>query len=83
MSILKYGSIPEVIDRANNTIYGLGGSVWTNDMNAAEYIASRLENGTVWINCHNIILPNAPFGGYKESGYAGHLNAARVPYQCL
>lgn len=69
MSILKFSTIPEVVERANATIYGLGSSVWTNDLNAAAYIASRLENGTVWINCHNVLLPNASFGDHKQSGY--------------
>lgn len=48
---------------------GLGASVWTNNVHLAEYIAGTIESGTVWIGAHNILLPYAPFGGYKQSGY--------------
>ena len=47
---------------------GLGGSVWSNDKQAAAKIAEQMECGTVWINKHGAIQPNAPFGGIKSSG---------------
>ena len=47
----------------------LGGSVWGRDLEAVKKIASRLETGSVWINNHGAIQPNAPFGGVKQSGF--------------
>ena len=53
---------------ANSTHYGLSGSVWSNDMNKAAEVASRLECGSAWVNQHLAIAPNLPFGGAKWSG---------------
>lgn len=69
MSILKWSSIDEVVERANNTMYGLAASVFTKDLNVANWTAAQLKAGTVWINCHNIIQPMTPFGGFKASGF--------------
>ena len=66
--IIKYSDIDEVIERANRSKNGLGGSIWSKDLDAAAALASRLECGTVWINNHAMVQPNAPFGGAKESG---------------
>ena len=59
----------EVIDKANNTVYGLAAGVWSRDIKKANKIASKLRAGTVWINCYNVFDPALPFGGYKESGW--------------
>lgn len=69
LPIIKYTDMEDVLRRANDSPFGLGGSVWTNDIAKATALASRLECGTVWINDHASIQPNAPFGGVKESGY--------------
>ncbi|WP_067102295.1 aldehyde dehydrogenase family protein [Marinomonas atlantica] len=53
---------------ANDNEAGLGGSVWTNDMNKANDVASKMECGSVWINKHGAVQPNSPFGGVKSSG---------------
>lgn len=53
---------------ANDVEVGLGGSVWTTDIAKGQEIASRLECGSVWLNSHGMIQPNAPFGGVKKSG---------------
>ena len=66
--IIKYSDVDEVIARANNSSAGLGGSIWSNDIAKAEELAQRLQCGTVWINNHAMVQPNAPFGGVKESG---------------
>jgi acyl-CoA reductase-like NAD-dependent aldehyde dehydrogenase len=68
LPIIKFSDIDEVINRANDNENGLGGSVWSKDIDAAKAIASRMECGTVWINKHGAIQPNAPFGGVKKSG---------------
>jgi len=58
----------DVISRANNTKMGLGASVWSNDLTEASRIARELDAGSVWVNTHLELDPNAPFGGHKESG---------------
>ncbi|KIX10526.1 uncharacterized protein Z518_01609 [Rhinocladiella mackenziei CBS 650.93] len=57
-----------VIARANNTKMGLGASVWSDDLDEATRIARQLDAGSVWVNTHLEVDPNAPFGGHKESG---------------
>lgn len=69
LPIIKYSDINDAIRRANNSPFGLGGSVWSKDIENAKQIASRLECGTAWVNDHASIQPDAPFGGVKESGY--------------
>ena len=64
-----FEDLDEVITRSNETNYGLAASVWTSDINKAHKVARGLKAGTVWVNCHNIFDANAPFGGYKQSGY--------------
>ncbi len=68
LPIIRYSDVDEVISRANDNPNGLGGSVWSRDMEAAREIAKKMECGTVWINKHGMIQPNAPFGGVKGSG---------------
>jgi acyl-CoA reductase-like NAD-dependent aldehyde dehydrogenase len=67
--VLKYSDIEDAIARANNTRYGLSGSVWTSDTKRGEEIAARLEVGTAWVNQHRATSAFVPFGGAKESGY--------------
>ena len=67
--IIKYSDIDDVIERANNSPNGLGGSVWSSDIAKASELAQRLECGTAWVNEHGAIQPDAPFGGVKESGF--------------
>ncbi|WP_237772751.1 aldehyde dehydrogenase family protein [Pseudomonas putida] len=68
LPILKYRDIEEVIARANDTPYGLAGSVWGRDVAEAERVARLLETGTVWINQAHIFSPDIAFGGHKQSG---------------
>lgn len=68
LPIIRYHDVEEAIAKANDNPSGLGGSVWSNDIEAARQVASRLECGSVWINKHGAIQPNAPFGGVKQSG---------------
>ena len=69
LPIIRYSDLDEVIKRANASDVGLGGSVWSSDIAKATQIASRLECGTAWINGHAELLPYAPFGGCKMSGF--------------
>lgn len=68
LPLLKYREVDEVVRRANDTEYGLGGSVWSKDVGLARSIARRLETGTVWINHIHAMSPDVPFGGRKQSG---------------
>ena len=68
LPILRYDTVDEAVTRANDTEYGLCGSVWSSDAERATAIAERLEVGTTYINTHAVLLPNVQFGGAKSSG---------------
>jgi len=68
MPVIKFSDINDVIERVNASIYGLGGSVWSKDLDKAKGIALQIEAGTTWINKHLDFGPNVPFGGAKQSG---------------
>src|SRR5690606_32631334 len=72
--VLKYSTVEEAIQRANALEFGLGGSVWGNDPEAAARYADRLECGTAWVNQHGGLHPLAPFGGIKGSGIGVEFN---------
>jgi acyl-CoA reductase-like NAD-dependent aldehyde dehydrogenase len=66
--ILRYSDLDDAIARANDTRFGLSGSVWTSNIERGKAIAARLEVGTAWVNMHRATNPVVPFGGAKESG---------------
>ncbi len=68
LPIIRYSDVEAAIAAANDSPNGLGGSVWSSDIDAAKAVARRMECGSVWINKHGMIQPNAPFGGVKQSG---------------
>jgi aldehyde dehydrogenase (NAD+) len=67
-SVIKFSSVEEVITRANDSLFGLAGAVFTKDLNLATTVALGLRAGTVWVNCYDVLEASMPFGGYKESG---------------
>ena len=69
LPIIKFSTIEEAVRLANDSENGLGGSVWSNDIDKASKIAMQLECGTSWVNEHGAIQPDAPFGGVKQSGF--------------
>ncbi len=69
LPIIRYNDVEDAIAKANATSMGLGGSVWGSDLGRARSVAQRIEAGSVWINKHGAIQPNAPFGGVKQSGF--------------
>jgi len=68
LPIVTYKSVDDAVERANATMYGLSGSVWSSNPERAADVAGQLETGTAWVNQHLAILPNTPFGGAKWSG---------------
>lgn len=68
LPIIRYSDPEDALARANANENGLGGSVWSSDVEAATALARRLECGTAWVNDHSTISPDAPFGGAKQSG---------------
>ena len=66
--IIKFRDEEEVVQMANDSRYGLGGAVWTRDINRAIRVSRAVETGRMWVNTYNSIPAGAPFGGYKESG---------------
>ena len=68
LPIVRVKDLDNAIEQANNSIFGLGSSVWTRDINRAMVAAERIESGYTWINSAQIIYDELPFGGVKQSG---------------
>lgn len=66
--VIKFKTEEEVIKMANDNKYGLGGAVWTRDINRAIRVSRAIQTGRMWVNTYNSIPAGAPFGGYKQSG---------------
>lgn len=64
----RFDELDEIAAIANDTPYGLAASIWSNDLSAVNRLIPKIKAGTVWVNCHGMIDPNLPFGGYKQSG---------------
>jgi aldehyde dehydrogenase (NAD+) len=80
-TILKFDTLEEVIERANDTSYGLASGVLTKDVNTALVFAQAVQAGSVWVNCYDAITPQTPFGGYKMSGIGREMGPDSVePY---
>ncbi|QEY24327.1 aldehyde dehydrogenase family protein [Neisseria animalis] len=67
-TVIKFKTEEEVVKMANDSEYGLGGAVWSKDINRCLRVSRALETGRVWVNCYNRLPAHAPFGGYKTSG---------------
>lgn len=72
-SILKFKTLDEVIERANQTSYGLAAGILTKNIDWALTFARAVDAGSVWVNCFDAVTPQTPFGGYKQSGYGREL----------
>jgi aldehyde dehydrogenase (NAD+) len=68
LSVLRYKETDDAVRMANDSVYGLGGGVWSKDPERAMGIARSLRAGTIWINEWHLLNERAPFGGYKQSG---------------
>ena len=71
LPMMKFDKIDEVIERANDSEYGLAGAVWSKDTDKAIEIARKIETGTVWINQNLALRPDTVFAGQKNSGFGG------------
>jgi aldehyde dehydrogenase (NAD+) len=69
VTVTTFKDETEVLAIANDTVYGLGGGLWTRDLQRAHRIAGQMISGMVWINCYKRVNPGSPFGGVRSSGY--------------
>ncbi|CAH4035719.1 unnamed protein product [Pieris brassicae] len=74
-NILKFETLEEVLDRANDTNYGLAAGIFTSNVNTALQFSKHVESGNVWVNTYLAIGPQAPFGGFKDSGIGRELGS--------
>lgn len=68
LPIISFKTVEEVVERANNSSFGLGGSIWTSDLDRGATLAAQLEAGFTWVNHHVGTTRDLPFGGMKNSG---------------
>ncbi len=68
LAVQTFRTVDEVVEKANNTPYGLSGGVWTDKGSKIFKVSSQLRAGVIWANTYNKFDPTSPFGGYKESG---------------
>ncbi|AOM84512.1 betaine-aldehyde dehydrogenase [Salisediminibacterium beveridgei] len=73
ITVERFQTEEEAVAISNDSIYGLAGGVWTNDIVKAERCAKKMRMGTVWINDFNLYFPHAPWGGFKQSGIGREL----------
>ena len=69
LAVQSFRTVQEVIDKANNTEYGLSAGVWTDKGSRIFNLTTKMRAGVVWANTYNKFDPSSPFGGYKESGF--------------
>ena len=72
--MIRFSDVDDAVRRANASPYGLGGSVWSGNIERATAVAARLECGTAWVNKRCELAPNIPFGGSKSSGMGVELS---------
>jgi acyl-CoA reductase-like NAD-dependent aldehyde dehydrogenase len=73
LPILPFRDIESAVERANDTVFGLGASVWGGDVARASAVAAQVSSGTTWVNQHLKLEPDVPFGGLKQSGLGREL----------
>ena len=72
-AVMPFTDLDDLVEKANDTIYGLAAGIWTRDVGKAHRLARELKAGTVWINTYNQYDSGSPFGGYKQSGFGRDL----------
>jgi phenylacetaldehyde dehydrogenase len=75
---MRFSDTDAVVKQANDTPYGLGASIWSNDLAQVHKLIPRIKAGTVWVNCHSLLDNAVPFGGFKQSGFGRELGRAAL-----
>ena len=73
VTVERFSTEDEAVRLGNDTTYGLAGAVWSSDLERARRVASRLRHGTIWINDYNVYMPQAEWGGFRQSGQGREL----------
>lgn len=68
LTAMPYDDLDEVAAWANDTPFGLGASIWSNNLSKVHRLIPKIKAGSVWVNCHSVLDPAMPFGGFKQSG---------------
>lgn len=76
--VMPYDDLDQVVAWANDTMYGLGASIWSNDLSKVHRLIPKIKAGTVWVNCHNMLDAAMPFGGFKQSGFGREMGKAAL-----
>lgn len=77
---MPFDEVDEVVRLANDNPYGLGASIWSNDLREVHRMIPKIRSGSVWVNCHTALDPALPFGGYKLSGVGREMGAAAIEH---
>jgi aldehyde dehydrogenase (NAD+) len=80
LSVIKFSDVEDAIEMANDTEYGLSAGIWSTDLVRAQQIARELRAGSIWINDWHMMRTDAPFGGYKQSGYGREMGGSLDSY---
>jgi phenylacetaldehyde dehydrogenase len=75
---MPFDDVDEAVRLANDTMYGLGASIWSNDLGRVHRLIPRIKAGTVWVNCHSMLDSSLPFGGFKQSGIGREMGRAAL-----
>ena len=75
---MPYDDLDEVARLANDTPYGLGASIWSNNLSKVHRLIPKIQAGTVWVNCHSALDPGMPFGGVKQAGFGRDMGRAAL-----
>jgi phenylacetaldehyde dehydrogenase len=73
---MRWNQIDDLVEKANDSPYGLSAGIWTQNLKHAHQLAARIKAGTVWVNCYNLTDPASPFGGFKQSGWGREMGRA-------
>ena len=78
LTAMPYDDLDQVAAWANDTAFGLGASIWSNNLSKVHRLVPKIKAGTVWVNCHSMLDPAMPFGGYRQSGIGRDLGKAAL-----